>query len=385
MRKNGRFLLVVALFWFSGYVFIPYFTPYLRQLGIIGTTAGIVLGTYGFSQLVLRIPFGVAANRSGNHKAFMLAGFASLVIAGVILCFATHPAVFFLARFLAGLASSTWVSFTVFFTNMHEESETGKAIAAIMIANNCGTLSSYIFGIALFDRLGIGFMFVTSIAAAAAGAALLCTIRDDGKQAAGGGMDMRDFLNVIKDKGLILFSSIAALKQIITFATVMSFTPDHVRNSLGASGRELAFLSVVYSVACICGAYWLRTKLSERIPYKYQIACSFAMSAMYCIIVPSAGSLWVIYLMQMVGGVGQAAAMTLTMTLALGDIPQGKRSAAMGVYQCVYSLGMTLGPVFMGGILDVFGQFSYACYAISLICAAGLAFSLVAVGKKRAV
>jgi predicted MFS family arabinose efflux permease len=382
MGKNAKFLTVVALFWFSQYVFIPYFTPYLRGLGIAGSSAGVILGTYGFSQLALRVPFGVAANRSGNHRAFMAAGFASMIAAGIILSLAAHPAAFFAARFLAGLASSTWVSFTVYYADMHEENAAGKAIAALMIANNFGTLSSYLAGIVLFDRFGMPFMFAMSIAAAAAGAVLLFASGKGEKKAAGSAMGLRDFGNVIKNRGLLLFSSIAALKQIITFATVMSFTPDHVKSRFAAGGRELALLSVAYSLACIAGAYWVRTKLADRVPYKLQIACSFVMSALYCFIVPNAGSLWMVYLMQVVGGIGQSAAMTLTMALALGDIRPGGRSAAMGVYQSVYSLGMTLGPIAMGGLLDVFAQFNYACYAIAAVCAGGFILSLAAVRHK---
>lgn len=416
MIKNAKFLLVVALFWFSEYVFIPYFTPYLRGLGIAGSAAGFILGAYGFSQLALRVPFGVAANRSGNHKAFMAAGFVSLIAAGTILSLTAHPAGFFFARFLAGLASSTWVSFTVYYANMHDAAETGKAISALMIANNLGTLTSYLFGMLLFERMGIGKMFATSIAAAAAGAALLLLLTRGGKSggnsgssernesgrstvsggssgnsehSGGGGdgaaavMGFRDFGNVIKNRTMLLFSSIAALSQIITFATVMSFTPDHVKNSLGAGGRALALLSVVYSAACLSGAYWTRTKLSGRIPHKYQLACSFTLSALYCAIVPNAGSLVTVYIMQFIGGAGQASAMTLAMALALGDIRQRDRSAAMGVYQCIYSAGMTLGPVLMGRLIDVFAAFNYACYTIIAVCAAGVLLSVIAVGRNR--
>ena len=417
--QNGVFLLIVSLFWYSEYVFIPYFTPYLRGLGIVGSAAGIILGTYGFSQMALRIPFGVAANRSGNHKAFMAAGFISLIAAGILLTVSVHPAAFFVARFLAGLASSTWVSFTIFFTNRHAVGNTGKAISLLMVANNCGTLSSYLFGIVFFDRYGISFMFMMSVTAAVTGMALLFTIKNGrpgdttqngeetvpsdtapadtanaGVASIGSGpprqapaaptdtapvktnFGIADFGTIVKIRGLLLFSLIAALKQIITFATVMSFTSDHVRNHLGASGRELAFLSVAYSVACIIGASWVRTGWCAKIPYKYQLAVSFLLSALYCMVVPNTGSLYVVYLFQLIGGIGQAAAMTLTMALALGSVPQTGRSAAMGVYQSIYSLGMTLGPVMMGGLLDVFSSFGYACYAIIAVCAAGAAICL---------
>ena len=426
MGRHGKFLAVVVLMWFSQYVFIPYFTPYLMAIGIAGTTTGAILGTYGFSQTLLRIPFGVAANRSGNHRAFMLSGFVCLIVSGIILCLFTHPAAYFIARFLAGVSSATWVSFTVYYAGLFPENETGRAIAAIMMASNMGTLLSYIFGIFIFDVLGIGFMFAVSAVSAVAGLALLASIKSgapgagdaagaedsvgsftpvnkaaaastpdgsavpaadgavpaDAAKPARGGMDLKAFAKVIGNRSLLLFSAIAALKQIITFATAMSFTSDFARNRFGAGGSELALLSMLYSFACIIGAYWVRTRLSERIPQKYQIAGAFALSALYCLIVPNSGAIWVLFIMQFIGGFGQAAAMTLTMALALGGVPQSGRSAAMGIYQCIYGIGMTLGPVMMGGFLDIFGRFDAACAVFAVICLGGLLLSATAIRRK---
>ncbi|MBQ3879560.1 MAG: MFS transporter, partial [Oscillospiraceae bacterium] len=60
--KQFLFLVAVALFWFSQYVYTSYFTPYMSSLGIAASLAGTIVGAYGFTQLVLRIPFGVAAD-----------------------------------------------------------------------------------------------------------------------------------------------------------------------------------------------------------------------------------------------------------------------------------------------------------------------------------
>ena len=59
--KQFLFLVAVALFWFSQYVYTSYFTPYMTSLGIAASLAGTIVGAYGFTQLVLRIPFCVAA------------------------------------------------------------------------------------------------------------------------------------------------------------------------------------------------------------------------------------------------------------------------------------------------------------------------------------
>ena len=46
--------------------------------------------------------------------------------------------------------------------------------------------------------------------------------------------------------------------------------------------------------------------------------------------------------------------MPLTMAGAIEEIPDDKRGAAMGIYQAVYGLGMFIGPVLAGIVLERF-------------------------------
>lgn len=75
--QNMILLAIVALFWFAQYVYIPYQTTYLTAAGAAGNVVGIVVGAYGISQLVLRLPAGVCADRLGRHKPFIMTGAAA--------------------------------------------------------------------------------------------------------------------------------------------------------------------------------------------------------------------------------------------------------------------------------------------------------------------
>ncbi len=94
MSSKGLFLLIVALFWFSQYTFIPFFTPYLTALGITSSVIGNIVGAYGFVQLVLRIPLGVSADLLHNHKLFIGLGLFCVALAGVALQFSNSPSYF---------------------------------------------------------------------------------------------------------------------------------------------------------------------------------------------------------------------------------------------------------------------------------------------------
>ncbi|MDR1061600.1 MAG: MFS transporter [Clostridiales bacterium] len=388
MKRHFGFLLSISLFWFSQYVFVPYFTPHLAAIGVIPSMIGVIAGAYGFSQMLLRVPLGIVADRLRNHRLIMLLGFACLIAAGALLRVAGHPAAFLAARFLAGVSSATWVSFTVFYTGRQPASEMGRAVGALLVANNLGTMASYLFGILFYETLGMSGVFMCSIAAAALGGLALLLAAKDGRGAGqeSGAISAGELKMAARDRGLLLYSALAALMQLIAFATFMSFTANYAKE-IGAGGRELAFLSVVAGAAGVLGSYWMRTARSGKIGARSQMAAAFLMIAAYCAVVPNSRSMAWIFAAQAVAGLGHAVAMALTMARALRGVPQAARSTAMGIYQSVYGLGMTLGPVLMGAILELAGGMAGgsapAFYSMAAISAAGALWSAAALKESR--
>ena len=71
-RQQTVLLGIVGMYWFSQYVYMPYQTPYLLSIGTAASLAGIIVGAYGFTQLLLRLPIGLMADRKGRHKPCLL-------------------------------------------------------------------------------------------------------------------------------------------------------------------------------------------------------------------------------------------------------------------------------------------------------------------------
>lgn len=63
-EKKVRWIfgLATMFFWASEYCHVPFFTPYLRTLGLSATLIGFLVGCYGFTQLCIRIPLGIFAD-----------------------------------------------------------------------------------------------------------------------------------------------------------------------------------------------------------------------------------------------------------------------------------------------------------------------------------
>ena len=74
MQNRGKLFIAVIFFWIAMYVYIPYQTTYLKVIGTASNQIGIIVGAYGISQMLLRFPVGILADRQNYHKIFILAG-----------------------------------------------------------------------------------------------------------------------------------------------------------------------------------------------------------------------------------------------------------------------------------------------------------------------
>lgn len=72
--QKNLLLIIVVLFWFAQYVYVPFQTPYLSTMQVSSSMIGIIIGTYGFSQMILRMPIGIMADKNGRHKLFIILG-----------------------------------------------------------------------------------------------------------------------------------------------------------------------------------------------------------------------------------------------------------------------------------------------------------------------
>ena len=74
-KKNIRlFIFVTAFYWFSMYAYIPTFSPYIESLGASHKMIGLILGSYGFTQMLIRIPLGIYSDRINKKKIFVNIG-----------------------------------------------------------------------------------------------------------------------------------------------------------------------------------------------------------------------------------------------------------------------------------------------------------------------
>ena len=345
----GLMFAVTSFFWCAQYSYSNFVNPELERMGMSAAYMGLVSGAYGLTQTLLRIPLGMAADRIGRQKPFVVIGSLLAAVSSAIFLIFYQPAGFLFARALTGIASASWVSFTVLYSAYFPLSEGPRRISQLNLANMGGRLAGYLLIIFIVPVFGVKSSFTFSLAAGS-----LAFLASLGLKEAPGvrqGLSIRELLNVSKDKYLRICSSIGILTQVIAFSTYYGFTVN-VAKSIGADSAALTWLNIALVVPTLLINFLITSRLLRRFGPRALVTWGFVLGALYSLLVPLAENMWQLYLLQILAGSHSSMSFAVLLGQSVRDIPQNRRGVAMGFYQAVYGIGMTLGPVMMGLMID---------------------------------
>ncbi|WP_242550773.1 MFS transporter [Enterococcus hulanensis] len=162
-REQNLLLLIVTLFWFAQYVYIPYQTPYLATINVSASFIGIIVGSYCISQLVLRLPVGILADLRPNHRLFISLGTLCAGVASLFRIFFQDGTGFLLGNVFSGFASATWISFMVYYLSLHDNQMQNAATSKIIMANNISMLIGFITSSLLYNHIGMANICLLSV------------------------------------------------------------------------------------------------------------------------------------------------------------------------------------------------------------------------------
>ncbi|MFP4199488.1 MAG: MFS transporter, partial [Halanaerobium sp.] len=262
-QKNIRlFVLVTAFYWFSMYAYIPTFSPYIESLGASHRMIGLILGSYGFTQMVIRIPLGIYSDRINKKKIFVNLGILLSVISTIGMWFAETPALILIFRSLAGASAATWVSFTVLFSSYFKNDATAHAIGIINASNKFGQVVGMLLGGIIAQSLSQQYPFLLAAAAGLLGFILSLRI-DEKKNINHKAITLKEIIKVAKNRSLLTVSFLAILMMMISYATTFGFIPVYAKN-LGAGSFLLGLLTTLTTIPGILSSYLSGSYFSQR-------------------------------------------------------------------------------------------------------------------------
>jgi len=392
MAKNKNVIIFAATFlmWFSIYTYQSNFTPYMQNtLEFTPTMIGLVIGSYGLTQMLLRVPLGILSDKLGTRKLFIIIGVAFTFISSFMLFLFDNFILVMIARASAGIAASTWVSFMVLFSSYYDKSQTVKAAGTLNFFNNIGQLSGILCGSLLVSFTLWRDRSAFLLAAFVGLLAFICSfaiyedkskitakknIGDTGNRPTeiahnaeiSGGLPSSP-TSLISNKTLIIISLIGAVSQLITFSTIFGFTPAYAKDILEINEMQNGLLMIFSYIPTAFGALFLSRFLAGRFKeYKLVIIGMMLMGAS-TILIPFTATYYLLVITQVIAGFGRGISFPLLMGLSIKNIQENQRGAAMGIFQAVYSFGMFFGP-FITGLINENFELGAAFIFLGAVC-----------------
>ncbi|MGQ9681168.1 MAG: MFS transporter [Anaerolineae bacterium] len=343
----------VFFFWAALYIYMPILSVYAAYQGAAASLVGIILGSYGISQLLLRIPLGVISDRTGRRRLFVLLGFAVAAVSCLMLAWAPSPAWLLVGRTLAGVAASTWVCSTVLYASYFPTEEAVRATSLATFLSGAGQMVALPLGGRLADAVGWTAPFVAGAAIAVLGGLVFLTVGDR-RVAPTPGTPLAGLGRVIKRPLLLAVAAVALVGQYIGQATTYGFVPTYATSVLHVSNTALGLVGTLTTLGYTLGALaasWLALRMRPR----FVLVLGLALCAISTWAVPLCGSLLALVPVRFFAGVGFGFLYPVAMGMSITGVPAEDRASAMGVFQALYALGMFVGPAASGWLVQGWG------------------------------
>jgi len=355
MLKTNRlplFFTATSLFWFALYAYMPYVAPYAEEMQADMRLIGLIAGSYGFTQMIIRFPLGIFSDRLRKRKVFIMAGLFFAAVSGAVVFVFPSPIALLAARSLAGVAASSWVIFTILGAAYNGPNDTVKTIGLLNACNSFGRMIALLLGGIIAERMGFSHAFLLSAIAGFAGLIISMGIVEK-KPETKEPPTLAALLEVAKNSQLLCASILAVLVQYISFATTFGFVP-LVATELNATNFQLGMLGVIATLPGLIISPFAG-KLVKKLGIQLSLTISFTLMVIACLAMPVCQAVWQLFALQILNNIGMTAAFTILMGLCIQNILPERRAAAMGFFQAVYGLGMFLGPFIMGWVSHSFG------------------------------
>lgn len=348
------FLVIVFMFWFSSYIYVPVLSPYVEHLGASYVMIGAVLGVYGLMQILFRLPIGIGSDYLNKRRPFIYLGLIASGASCLLFMAGAHPGWALAARAVSGIAASAWVVYSVMFAGYFPKEEAGKAMGMLQFTTVIAQLSSMMVSGYMVEHWGWHAPFVIGSLVAAAAMLLVIRLPEQRQDKREHAIQLKDLAAVIKEPLLVKVSLLSVLAHCVLFITMFGYTPSQALD-IGASKESLGWLTLAFmlphAVATLYGSRLFGRLLGDR----GTLLLGFAGSALFTLLIPSMPTFAALCATQIGNGFMQGLIFPLLLGKSVSGVEPFKRATAMGFYQAVYAVGMSGGPFVAGWMSSAYG------------------------------
>ena len=330
---------------------------------------GLVVGFYGAVPLFTRIFIGLFSDKIGKFKPMIIVGCATAALASVVrLAYPTGMG-FLWANIISGFSSSMWMCFILFHTKTLTKENLQRGMGYVMASCNLGILGGFFASATLYESYGMFLMCLLSVCTGSIALLISLTLKEPTEHRLQS-PKVSDLLHVVFNKRLWFFAVIGMIQQGILMATAMSFS-NEVAHSLGAQPWQVGIMTMTMSASYVASCYISSTHLAIRIGPGILMTATQLCMGLYCVLMVNLDSVYALIPVQILLGSTGGLVFSWCSAEALSQIESYRRSTALGIFQSLFAIGMTMVPIIAGYLFEQSGTLTNAFYFQALLALAG--------------
>lgn len=353
-RNKALFILVSFLLWFPHFLYVPILSPYMEKMGISYTFIGVVLGSYGITQLLFRLPIGIRSDILKLRKPFIIGGMVMSLLSCLI--FISLDGAFWLlvARSFAGLAAASWVAFTVLYPIYFNKDKVHVAMGSITFVVVLAQFLGMSFSGFMVEQWGWKSPFWIGTLFSIIGLILSFFIYEPKEKGVSNPIQLKELAMVIREPNLLFVSFLSIIAHIVMFSTMFGFTSTYALQ-VGFTTSEIMWIVFAFMIPHAFATLFMGKVLVPRIGEWPALYAAFFFTGIFTLAIPFVASKILFLLVQIFVGFALGLIFPLLLSMSIQTISQEKRATAMGAYQSIYAIGIFVGPFITGMINSKFG------------------------------
>lgn len=381
MSQTARLLLVIGLFWFTQYVYVPYTTPFLLAQKVSADFVGLVVGFYGAIPFFTRLFVGIFSDKIGYYKPMIIVGCASAAVASLIRLYLPTGMGFLIANIISGFSSSMWMCFILFHTKTLTKENLQKGMGYVLAACNGGILLGFFASATLYEHFGMFLMCLLSVSGGTISTIISLSLKEPPNNNINP-PKVSELLHVAYNKRLWFFSVIGMIQQGILMGTAMSFS-NEVAHSLGASAWQIGIMTMTMTASYTASNLLSSTHTAIKIGPGILMTLSQICMALYCVLMVTVDSVYVLIPIQILLGTTGGFVFSWCSAEALSQIESYRRSTALGIFQSMFAIGMTAVPIVAGYLFAHTSSLNSAFFFQALLAIAGALATAIYYARRR--
>lgn len=353
-RPEARlFFIISILFFICIHSIDAFLAPMMLERGIEPQVMGIIMGASGLATLLIRFPLGIVSDVVKSRKIFIQISLLLPIFTWPLAWLEPNAVTLYLAKSADGVTAATWVLYNILFIRYFDRKEAPAAVALLALAGPVGVFIGNCIGGLLIHYFENNIAFLLSCVSGLLALILTTRISDvhDSVRAPTLQACIAGARKQLCDRSVWLIGILATIVILVPFATRDTLTPIYAEK-LGARAGILSLLSNIHLIFYALAIALCSSVFYKRLGVMKTAVVGIILQILSTLGIPFTDNMYLIYALQALAGFSFGMAFAAFMSLSVINTTPDEQSTRMGLFQTIYSLGMFVGPVIMGLMLQ---------------------------------